>query len=303
MIYIFAAYQHCILSFVKSNIAILILLFSTALWGCSENGVPQQENGPIELRFNFAQDSNYQYILDSKMALEPMVNGKTLTITQQMKLLSSYKVTTTNGNNKNVAVTYNRITISSGNGVTINEYDSDDTSNKNELFSSIGNLMNRTFNIAVSKNGITGIQSLYDDEQLADSNSVVHTYGDSSLRKAMLQFLDVYPNSTIKPGDTWKKSFSTSNGFIHMKLENTYKLKSIDEGIAHIELEGQIRPEDTTQAMVFSGVQSGGIDIDIKTGLITIARITQHLNGKITAAGKTNEVSATSEINLIGNKL
>lgn len=88
-----------------------------------------------------------------------------------------------------------------------------------------------------------------------------------------------------------------------MKLENTYKLKSIDEGIAHIELEGQIRPEDTTQAMVFSGVQSGGIDIDIKTGLITIARITQHLNGKITAAGKTNEVSATSEINLIGNKL
>lgn len=276
-------------------------MFSIALWGCDDNGLPEQNNGPISLQFNFIKDSSYQYILDSKMTLEPVVNGKTLTITQQMKLLSNYIVTTSSGDNKNVAVTYNRITMSSGNGVTTNEYDSEDTANQNPMFASVGAMMKRTFNISVSKSGITGVQNLFDEELLTDSSAV--NYGDSSLRKAMLQFLTMYPAEAIKPGDTWKKEFHTSNGFIHMKLENTYTLKSIDGNIAHVELQGQITPEDTTQAMIFSGIQSGGLDVDIKTGLITIGQITQHLSGKISSGGKTSEVSATSEINLIGNKL
>ncbi len=289
------------LSFVKQYITAIILILSVVLTGCDDNGLPEQNNGPISLQFNFIKDSSYQYILDSKMTLEPVVNGKTLTITQQMKLLSNYIVTTSNADNKNVAVTYNRITMSSGNGVTTNEYDSEDTANQNPMFASVGAMMKRTFNISVSKSGITGVQNLFDEEQLTDSSAV--NYGDSSLRKAMLQFLTMYPAEAIKPGDTWKKEFHTSNGFIHMKLENTYTLKSIDGNIAHVELQGQITTEDTTQAMIFSGIQSGGLDVDIKTGQITIGQITQHLSGKISSGGKTSEVSATSEINLIGNKL
>jgi hypothetical protein len=300
MIYIFALQAH-LLPLLKNHIAATLLFIAIVLYGCDENGNLSGSNGSINLQFNFSKDSSYQYILDSRMTLEPMVNGKTLSITQQMKLLSTYKVTSASGSNKNVAVTYNRITISSGNGITTNEYDSDDTANKNELFASIGKMMNRTFNISVSGNGITGIQSLYDEEQITDSSTAL--YGDSSLRKAMLPFLNMYPNVTIKAGDAWQKKFHTSNGFIHMVLENTYTLKSIDGKIAHIELQGKITPEDSTSAMVFSGVQSGGIDVDIKTGLITIGRIMQHLNGKITNNGKASEVSASSEISLIGNKL
>lgn len=289
------------LSFVKQYITAIILILSVVLTGCDDNGLPEQSNGPISLQFNFIKDSSYQYILDSKMTLEPVVNGKTLTITQQMKLLSNYIVTTSSGDNKNVAVTYNRITMSSSNGITTNEYDSEDTLNQNPMFASVGAMMKRTFNISVSRSGITGVQNLFDEEQLNDSSTA--NYGDSSLRKAMLQFLTMYPAEAIKPGDTWKKEFHTSNGFIHMKLENTYTLKSIDGNIAHLELQGKITPEDTTQAMIFSGIQSGGLDVDIKTGLITIGLITQHLSGKISSGGKTSEVSATSEINLIGNKL
>lgn len=289
------------MSIARYYIAAVILMFSIVLWGCDDNGLPEQNNGPISLQFNFTKDSSYQYILDSKMTLEPVVNGKTLTITQQMKLLSNYIVTTSSGDNKNVAVTYNRITMSSSNGITTNEYDSEDTVDQNPMFASVGAMMKRTFNISVSKSGITGVQNLFDEEQLNDSSAA--NYGDSSLRKAMLQFLTMYPAEAIKPGDTWKKEFHTSNGFIHMKLENTYTLKSIDGNIAHLELQGKITPEDTTQAMIFSGIQSGGLDVDIKTGLITIGLITQHLSGKISSGGKTSEVSATSEINLIGNKL
>lgn len=289
------------MSIARYYIAAIILIFSIVLWGCDDNGLPEQNNGPISLQFNFTQDSSYQYILDSKMTLEPVVNGKTLTITQQMKLLSNYIVTTSSGDNKNVAVTYNRITMSSSNGITTNEYDSEDTVDQNPMFASVGAMMKRTFNISVSKSGLTGVQNLFDEEQLNDSSAA--NYGDSSLRKAMLQFLTMYPAEAIKPGDTWKKEFHTSNGFIHMKLENTYTLKSIDGNIAHLELQGKITPEDTTQAMIFSGIQSGGLDVDINTGLITIGLITQHLSGKISSGGKTSEVSATSEINLIGNKL
>lgn len=281
---------------------IMYLWVCIAITSCENVSNPLMGNEPIALSFNFKPDSTYLYIMDSRLLLMPEVNGKTLSIKQEMKLLSTYKVTGQQNNQKDLTVTYTRITMSSGNGVVSKDYDSDDTSNKDPLFTPIASMIKKPFNISISDKGVSGVVQLYTADT-ADSTIVrEQQFSDSSLRKMMMQCLNIYPPQKIKIGDSWKRSYNTSTGFIHMKLENTYTLKKIDNGIAYIELSATISPESASQPMAFNGIQNGNLDIDIESGLILKSHISQQLKGKLMVGGKESPVSANSEINIYGSK-
>jgi hypothetical protein len=87
-----------------------------------------------------------------------------------------------------------------------------------------------------------------------------------------------------------------------MKLENTYTLKSAEDGIAHIALMANIFPEFADQTMAFRGIQNGTMDVDIESGLILNSKISQQLKGTIIIGGKQQPVDASSEITIFGNK-
>lgn len=289
----------------KNSLRALLTCFIIilALQGCDNVSNPLSNNGPVKLAFNFKTDSSYLYIMDSRLLLMPEVNGKTLSIKQEMKLLSTYKVTSNTNNQKDLTVTYTRITMSSGNGVVSKDFDSDDTANKDPLFLPIAAMINKPFNIIISDKGVSGTQQLYAYD-MTDSTALTNNnnFSDSSLRKMMMQCLNIYPPGEVKTGDSWKRTYNTSTGFINMKLENTYTLKHIDKGIAYIELHSIISPESATQAMAFSGIQNGTIEVEIESGLIFNSRISQQLKGKILIGEKENPVTANSEINIYGSK-
>jgi hypothetical protein len=238
----------------------------------------------------------------------PQVNGKTLSIKQEMKLLCTYRVTGATNNQKNTTVTYTRITMSSGNGYNSNSFDSNDSTNLDSLYVPIASMINKPFNLIISDKGLASAQQLY-ETQPADSTdsadsiaTVVTSFGDSSLRKMMTPCLNFYPPNPVKIGDSWKRNYTASSGFIHMKLENTYTLKSVEDGIAHIAMTANITPEFAGQNMAFRGIQNGTMDVDIESGLILNSKISQQLKGTILIGDKQQPVDASSEITIFGNK-
>ena len=269
--------------------------------GCDDIANSIQHRGPVNISFNFKKDSTYLYIVDSRMLLMPEVNGKTLSIKQEMKLVATYKVLSASENQKNFTVTYTRITMSSGNGSVSSDFDSDDSTNLDPLFQPIAALIHQPFNITVSDKGLSSAQQLY-TASINDSTTTTHSFGDSSLRKMMMQCLNFYPPQPVNIGDSWKRSYTTSTGFLHMRLDNTYTLKSIDNDVAHIELNANIFPEDTTHMMKFKGIQSGNIDVEISSGMILNSKISQQFKGTIMIADKQHPVDASSEITIYGNK-
>lgn len=267
--------------------------------GCKNNTESAYTGGPVYLLFNFQPGSTYEYIFDSKLTLQPEVNGTTISISQDMKIMSQYEVISNDGKSKNIEVTYNRITMRSGNDVKSLEYDSDDTVAPHPIFQSVGGLVKKPFGITVSEKGdITNVRKLDTDSTGAN------ILGDSSIRKMMTQCLYIYPDNAVKPGDTWQRAFHSSIAFIHMQVSSTYTLTNIDKGTAYVNVISKIMPEDSTSDNAFSGSQSGKLEIDIASGLVIKANITQELDGKFPSpGGEIRPVKATAEINIFGNKL
>ncbi|MBS1774298.1 MAG: hypothetical protein JST82_15685 [Bacteroidetes bacterium] len=273
-----------------------IVLCIALLWlaSCNETNAPAEVNNPIALKFNLAADSNYQYIIDSKLQLQPEVNGNVLSITQKLKLVASCHVDNINRHGHNIHINYDRIIMSSDNGVNTKEYDSEDTTNHDPIFIPVGTLVNKPYNIMVSPAG---------DAVTVNELDTLNIVNDSSMRKLVLQCLNIYPSQAVKIGDSWRKTIHASTGFIHILSTNTYKLTSIDDNtIAHVEVTSVISPEDTSQSMAFKGVQNGEFAVDIKTGLIISGKLTQQLSGKIKLLNKVNDVSANAELVIFGSK-
>ena len=280
----------------KKNFIVLLTCCLGA--AACKNDTKQSNTGePVSLTFNFQPGSTYEYILDNKLSLQSDINGNTLTIMQDMKIMSAYDVINNTGKNKNIEVTYNRITMRSGNGIINREFDSDDTASNDPIFSHVRDLVNKPFGITVSELGnITQVRGF------GNNNADQDILGDSSIRKMMVQCLSVYPAAAVKPGDSWKRDVSSSVGFIHMRLNSTYTLITINKGIAYIDVLSRITPEDTTAGIGFTGSQKGKLEMDIASGLILQGNITQDLEGQLPMAGRLTPVKATSEINIFGSK-
>ncbi len=279
----------------------LFLLSAILFNSCDEQTSQNTNTGPVALKFNFVPGTQYQYLLDSKLSIEPELNGSSITINQDMKLIASYVVSGAVKNGKQVSITYDRITMKSGNIAVTKEFDSDDTGNIDPMFQSVYDMVHKPFNMIIADNG-----DVVSVDQAVDSNLNV-AVTDSSIRKMMTQSLNIYPNHSVKAGDTWDKTFSTSIGFINMNLENHYKLVSVTDNIAHIELSSKITPEISADSMAvnmdITGVQTGTFDVETGTGLITEAKISQQMKGMLNIGGTEAPINAKADIHISGSRV
>lgn len=265
---------------------------------CTES-TASKDIAPVVLKFNFKPGKTYRYWLDSHLDLQPEINGKPIAISQDMRIVAGYKVLEIDSNRKKISITYERITMRSGNSILSKQYDSDDTSAHDGLFNSVDNLVKKPFTMTINDIGQVVSYDGYGTKSTSDDY-----ISDSSVRKMMMQTLNVYPNKPVKPGDTWKRAFSTSVGFLSMNIVNIYKLASVQNDTAHIELTSTISPADSGMAMGarVKGIQNGNIEIDVPTGMILSARITQELSGTLNMTGKDENVTAKASIEITGNK-
>lgn len=292
----------------RSFLYITACLGAGILSGCDMNTAPSQDSEPVTLKLNFKQGEKYQYITDSRLELQPEVNGMSFTINQDMKIVSSYFITSVNGADKNVAITYERITMRSGASALSKEYDSDDTTEPDELFRDVAEMVKKPFNMTINDIGqvvaYKGIESNPVSDTAISQDAIM---SDSSVRKMLMQSLNVYPRKPVLPGSSWIRSFRSSVGFMDMRIINTYKMASVKDGIAHLEMTAKITTEDTankaTMQANIRGVQTGTIDMEVETGLIKEAKITQQLSGTINMIGKDNPVNAKTEIHILGTKI
>lgn len=288
----------------RRGLLYFILLFAVLFQSCDNGDSKNTYNGePVLLKFNFIPGTQYQYLLDSKLAVEPEVNGVTMTINQDMKLVASYVVNSTVNNGKQVSITYDRITMKSGNSMLTKEFDSDDTANVDPIFLNVKDMVHKPFNMTIADNG----DVIAFEQPLIDDSSSTDPMTDSSIRKMMTQSLNIYPSTAVKPGDTWTKTFTSSIGFINMNLANSYKLVSVNNGMAHIELSSKITPELNSNVqelgMDITGVQTGTLEVEIGTGLITDAKITQQMKGKLNMGGNEVPMNAKAEIHITGTRV
>lgn len=68
--------------------------------------------------------------------------------------------------------------------------------------------------------------------------------GDDSTRERMEGWLNIYPASPVRVGDTWNKTRATYNPFAPIVIADTWQLKESRDGVATLERRADITPNN-----------------------------------------------------------
>ncbi len=281
----------------------LIVAFAALFSGCDEAVVKEETKGPIALIFNLYPDSVYRYSIKNNITLRQEIEKeKSISINQNMTLTNAYRVISVKPESKTVSVTYERITMSSGNQLFSLDYDSENDNGTDPMYEDLRNLIDKNFRMVISSSGeVLASESVR--KARTDGHSTYH-FDDSSIRKVMLHVLQVYPTREVSEGDIWERNYATSVGFANVRVRNKYQLVSVKNGIAHIELQGRVSSNNAEQTqnsdVHLNGLQSGEMDIEIKSGLVLNGKISQQLEGHMNITGQRTPVDIESDIYILG---
>lgn len=282
----------------------ILLAVLPLLIGCEAEVVQQAANEPIVLTLQLQQDSVYKYDIKNDISLTHQIDKENnINIHQNMTLSSAIKVESATSNQTNITVTYNRITMSSGNQLFALEFDSELDDGTEAMYENLRQLIERPFNLSLSPTGkILSSQSIEVERNTFQS---AYTFNDSSIRKVLQYAFNVYPKLAVKRGDSWQKKIKTSIGFTNIVARNVYQLMSIEDTIAHVEIRGKLTSENVdgnNSTVNITGTQKGSYDIDIKTGLVISGKLEQDLSGEMNITGDLTPVEIESRVYIIGSK-
>lgn len=282
----------------------ILLAVLPLLIGCEAEVVQQAANEPIVLTLQLQQDSIYKYDIKNDISLTHQIDKENnINIHQNMTLSSAIKVESVTSNQTDIMVTYNRITMSSGNQLFALEFDSELDDGTEAMYENLRQLIERPFNLSLSPTGkILSSQSIEVERNTFQS---AYTFNDSSIRKVLQYAFNVYPKLAVKRGDSWQKKIKTSIGFTNIVARNVYQLMSIEDTVAHVEIRGKLTSENVdgnNSTVNITGTQKGSYDINIKTGLVISGKLEQDLSGEMNITGDLTPVEIESRVYIIGSK-
>jgi len=294
----------------KKTILALGVLAMAALQSCKHGEA-------VNLKFNFQPGTKYAYITETKQVIKQV--SQNMTMNQDMTMSSVYEVTAADGNNKKITVMYDQLAVKTASGTMSVEYDSKDPNKQNANLKYMSNLLNKPFSMTVNDKGeivqlsgmkemIDGIVDSTNPNMEAVKEQMNQTFNDTSIRSMMQQSFNIYPEKTINPGDTWEKKF-TMTGMINMEMDNKYKLVSVSNGVAHIEVDTKItgkpgsNPAMQQMKMEMNGTQNGTMDVEVGSGLITDSKLKQNLKGKMSMMGMEMPMEISSDVHITGKML
>jgi len=128
-----------------------------------------------------------------------------------------------------------------------------------------------------------GAQADMIKEQISSS------FGDGGFAKNIEMSTRIVPEKPIKIGDTWKVQQFTSTG-LPLILTNTFTLKEVSNGIATIDVKGDLKIDPanartTIQGMnatyFMDGTRDGQIKVEVETGWMESGTLTDNITGSI----------------------
>jgi len=127
---------------------------------------------------------------------------------------------------------------------------------------------------------------------------------DEALKDSFEKAALFYPDKPIAVGDSWSGQIALASG-MPMILDTTWTLKARKNGVATVETRSDVRPNPGAKPLELagmsisyelSGVQSGSMDLDEKTGWLLGGTLKQDVSGKVSAMGTSWPITIVSNI-------
>ena len=299
--------------------ALLLLATATLLFAqtsCNNEGEGNTAGGgdAIDLKLNLQPGKTYAYTTETDMEIEQSMMGQNIKTENNSTMVYNYDVTAGEGNGKDIKVTYTRVSTKMKNAMMNMEYDSADSTKNNSEMKGMGKMVGKSFTMKVNEQGeineIMGLDELMQTDDAVANAQMKTMFNDTAMRGLMQQSLNVFPGKAVKPGDTWTKTYTLDMAFMQMNMNTTYTLKSVSDGIAHLDMDTKIDGNGASNTgqmkglnMNLKGDAKGTMDVMVASGLIKESEIKQEINGDVSMQGMKIPMKIKGTTKIMGKEL
>jgi len=284
----------------KFVIAVVLLL------SLSFNNLSAQdtESPKLDLHLNLVAGDSYLYSVsvDQKMIQE--IIGEQLEMNQKLNTDYKYTIESNDGESIKIKASCERMQLTVDYPGDQIEYNSE-LKGSDSRFSGLDNLIGKPFYLFLDNKGnihkTEGFKEL--GAELKSNEFVRQLFTDSALINSLN--MDIYPASPVSVGTSWNKLAYID--LMNVKLQNnlSYTLEGTSEDIAWVNVNGDITgmADNSDLKMDLKGSQTGTIETDLKSGLISSGNIQTEIEASIQSLDLVSPMKLSSETKISSRKL
>lgn len=255
----------------------------------------------IDLSFKLEKGKEYKHITSTKSTVAQNMMGQDINMTMTVNGATSFIVKDNTNDNYEMDATYDELSMTIEMPQGKQSYSSEVSDVNDQVSSLLRNIKGKTIEVVMSKTGKVkevrntkvleqaikdSFEQLPEEERAQVKAQVMEAFGDETIKRNMESVSGIYPDKPVKKGDKWIIDTSI-DGDVKIKLSTEYELVDFTSECALIKGYATIEPLDSeTASMIpmnfeFSGSQMSELKIDINTGWIIDAKITQEIEGEV----------------------
>lgn len=251
-----------------SFFAMLTLL--AGFTACNSGGSGSGEAYTIKMRLNKGDQFNNNIKMNTEMTAAVM------TMKMNMAFDTKFEVLESTDTGKVLQLTYTKADAHMDMGSLGSIGNAADSILQNTYKKMVGKSIRMTLTPDYKISSVSGFDSLVVSD-MADEMSrqtVEKMFSKDQLNNTFGMYFNLYPSKPVKVGDTWESETSMSLADINMKVKIKYKLASVKNGVADIDVDGVIDGSGTmnkgsnSMNMNMSGTQKGTMSVNLSDGYL-----------------------------------
>jgi len=259
------------------------ILFSA----CDNKGGGSGEAYSIKMRLKegdrFGQDMNM------KMNMQAAIINMNMT----METGTDFEVMKASPDENELKLTYTKMHMGMEAGGLPNVKGQSDSA----LNEKTGKIVGKSVTIKMDKNNkitsVVGLKEILDSMAADETQKQVFEkmFSADQFNNSMGWMFSMYPNKPVKVGETWSASTKMNMAGMDMNIDIDYKLLSVKDGVATINVDGTIKGEGSMKAgaqdmkMNMSGDQKGKLNIKLDDGYLKDGDYKMNLKAEMEVMG------------------
>lgn len=293
----------------SKNSLLFAVAFSCLFITCCKNEVHQHTAADKKYHFGLHLESKatYYYTISNETRTKIEYNDKQTLTTGKSDIGLIYVIQNDSAGKYSLKLTYDTFHIVSGKDDDVKEITSS-AGSYDPVEKLLAGLKGASVNITMNAQGrILGMSGSKEiaDKLLAGMNAfdpqsgkmaqelVSRLAGESFVKGNVVQAFEMFPDSAVHVGDTWRRDNSSLND-LHYDAVSIYTLASVADGIARIksastigtgkEAKMNLMGYDVTSNL--TGEQTGAYEVDEKTGMVLKSQVEASMKGTLQILGK-----------------
>ncbi len=292
---------------VRMRLFFMVLALAAALAACKPS--------EFTLRLHMKAGDQFHVSVNTKQDISEELMGQAIDMKQEMTYEYLWEVTNVDAEgNITIKVTYDRIAFSQEQNGQKVAYDSATDDAPPPFLKGMDAMLGKSFEVVVSPKGdlvaVHGLDEMFaqmakdagmeDEEAAAFAQGLSNAFGEDSIETQFEAMFSQYPDEPLKVGSTWESDMKVTTMF-PMDIHANYTVQAWEGDMVTIGVTSTFAaneaPEQASEDMPFEmhydfqGTQEGTTVIDLSTGMLKEANITQHMEGKLVLKDPNSDAS------------